>query len=165
MSEISLKTLTNIDGTTILQDNNYHLANVVNGKRVTADQPEKFLNRIYFVGACHYVGVLAPFDKTIESYLQKMLNEKNLPYRVENEGQRYAFRFQDMFYNLNNLNPAPGDIIFILLGGNLHSKNLPLFDLSDAFDPPHDYRELFCDRRHVNELGYKILRKNISTSS
>ncbi len=156
MNDVSLKTTTNLDGTTTLTDNPHPLANVVNGKRVTAAQPEKFRNRIYFFGPCHCVGILAPFDKTIESYLQQMLNENNLPYRVENEGQRYACRYQDMFYNLNNIDPAPGDIIFIWFS-NFHPNNLPFFDLSDAFDPPHDFKEIFFDQRHFNEKGYKIL--------
>ena len=156
MNDVSLKTTTNLDGTTVLADNPHPLANVVNGKRVTVDQPENFRNRIYFFGPCHCVGILAPFDKTIESYLQKMLNDNNLPYRVENEGQRYACRYQDLFYNLNSIAPAPGDIIFIWFS-NLHPKNLPFFDMSNAFDPPHDFREIFFDKRHFNELGYKIL--------
>lgn len=158
MGRLSLRTVANLDGTTNLIDNDNPLVNIKYGKRVTAYQPENFLNKIYFVGPCHYIGMFAPFDKTIESYLQKMLNEHNLPYRVENESQRFANRYQDIFYNLNRLNPKPGDIVFIWIsGGNLHSKNLPYLDLSDAFDPPHDYREIFCDRLHVNELGYKIL--------
>ncbi len=131
---------------------------VKNGKRETACQPENFLNRIYFVGSCHQFGVNAPFDKTIESYLQKMLNENNLSYRVENEGQHYFDRHQDLFYNLNELTPAPGDIIFIWVDNPL-PKNLPILDLSDAFDPPHDYKKIFCTRGHVNELGYEILAK------
>ena len=156
MTNVSLGTTTKLDGTTVLNDNPDPLANVLNGRRVTADQPETFRNRIYLFGACHQVGILAPFDKTIESYLQKMLNEHNLPYRVENEGQRYAHRYQDMFYNLNSIDAVPGDIIFIWFS-NFHPKRLPFFDMSDAFDPPHDFREIFYDKRHVNEKGYKIL--------
>lgn len=156
MTNVSLLTTTNLDGTTSLKDNHNPLANVINGRRVTANQPETFRNRIWFFGACHCVGILAPFNKTIESFLQQMLNKENLPYRVENEGQRYACRYQDLFYNLNSIDPAPGDIIFIWFS-NLHPTNLPFFDMSDAFDPPIDFHKIFYDRRHVNELGYKIL--------
>ena len=147
---------TNPDGSTTQGDNEHPLMKIQDGKRMTAYQPENFLNRIYFVGSCHDFGINAPFDKTIESHLQKLLNENNLPYRVENESQRYYYRYQDIFYNLNKLAPAPGDIIFIWLD-NMAAENLPFLDLSAAFDPPHNYKEIFCIRGHVNELGYKIL--------
>ena len=148
---------TNLDGSTTQEDTpEKSLQRIRNGKRVTANQPEHFRNRIYFVGSCHDYGVNAPYDKTIASYLQKMLNENNLPYRVENESQRYFNRYQDLFYNLNKLSPAPGDIIFVWLSG-MTLKNFPLFDLTAAFDPPNDYREILCIKWHVNELGYKIL--------
>lgn len=147
---------TNPDGSTVMEDNDHPLIRVKANKRMTAYQPEKFLNRIYFVGSCHDYGVNAPFDKTIASYLQKMLNENNLPYRVENESQRYFGRYQDIFYTINNLTPEPGDIIFVWLA-NLLSKNFPFLDVSAAFDPPHDFRKIFCIKDHVNEFGYKLL--------
>ncbi|MBR0059986.1 MAG: hypothetical protein IJP68_00755, partial [Selenomonadaceae bacterium] len=131
-----------------------------NGKRVTAYQPEHFKNRIYFFGQCIYFGVYAPFDKTIESYLQQMLNEHNLPYRVENEGQFFANRAQDLFYNLNALNPAPGDIIFVFVEHQrVNDKNIPFCDASDAFDSLADFREIYCTGWHFNEIAYKLLAK------
>ena len=147
---------TNPDGSTVQGDNAHPLMRIENGKRATAYQPDSFRNRIYFVGSCHDFGVNAPFDKTIESYLQKLLVENDLPYRVENKSQRYFNRYQDIFYNLNNIQPAPGDIVFVWLD-NMSVKNLPFFDVADAFDAPHDFREIFCVKGHVNELGYKIL--------
>ena len=146
---------TNLDGTTVMTDNDHPLAMIKNGKRLTANQPEKFQNRIYFIGPCHFAGAWDPYDKTIESYLQQLINENNLPYRVENESQRCAGRYQDMFYNLNALNPAPGDIIFIWITSSLCADNIPFVDLSDAFDPPYDYREFFWADAHFNEAGYK----------
>ena len=149
--------MTKPDGSTVMIDDaTKPLLRIQNGKRVTADQPEKFLNRIYFVGQCVYFGVYAPFDKTIESYLQKILNENNLPYRVENFSQRYWNRYQDIFYTLNKIEPAPDDLAFVWIS-NMTLKKFPLFDASDAFDPPHDFKEIFCIKGHFNELGYKIL--------
>ena len=148
--------ITNPDGSTAMGDNEHPLMMIKDNKRATAYQPEKFLNRIFFIGTCHDFGVNAPYDKTIASYLQKMLNENNLPYRVENESQRYFNRYQDMFYNLNKLTPAPGDIIFIYISG-VAVKKLPFLDVSNAFDAPHDFKEIFCAGGHVNELGYKLV--------
>ena len=148
----------NPDGTSSMLEGDYPLRRIENGKRATAFQPEHFQNRIYFFGPCHFYGVNASFDRTIESCLQKMLNEHNLPYRVENESQHFVGRFQDLFYNLNALTPEPGDIIFCYITG-LHSNNdvIPFFDISDAFDPPNDYKEIYCRKGHVNELGYKLI--------
>ena len=150
---------TNHDGSTVMKNTDENsLLRIRNGKRVTAYQPARFRNRIYFFGNCVYFGIYAPFDKTIESHLQKMLNENNLPYRVENESQFVYGRTQDTFYNLNKLEPAPGDIIFVFVERQRATDNrIPFFDVSDAFDPPHDYRNFFCVKRHYNELGYKIL--------
>ena len=148
----------NFDGTTSLVDDNHPLKRIKDGKRETAYQPAHYRNKIYFFGPCYHFGRNAPFDKTIESYLQKMLNENDLPYCVENYGQAFTNRWQDMFYNLNALKFAPGDIIFFYTL-DIRSNNdiVPFFDISDAFDPPHDYKEIFCTRAHVNELGYKLV--------
>ena len=151
------KIKTNLDGTTVMEDTAENsLRRIRNGKRVTAYQPETYRNKIYFIGACHHYGINAPYDKTIASCLQKMLNDNRLPYRVENESQRYHGRYYDMFYNLNMLKPAPDDIIFVWIE-NLITNRLPFFDFSNAFDPPHNYKEFFVDNGHVNELGYKVL--------
>ncbi len=159
--DIGGRITTNLDGTTNMADNDHPLVQIKDNKRLTANQPENFQNRIHFIGPCHFVGVCTPYDKTIESYLQQMLNEHNLPYRVENESQRCAGRYQDMFYNLNALNPAPGDIIFLWITRNLHGFNIPYMDLSDAFDPPYDYKEFFWTDRHFNELGFKRIAERL----
>jgi len=64
-----------------------------------------------------------------------------------------------MFYTLNTLDPAPGDIIFFWITRNLHPDNLPFLDLSDAFDPPHDYKKCFWTEGHFNEYGYELIAK------
>lgn len=154
------RTRGNIDGTTeIIEDDTNPFLGVRNGKRMTAYQPENFQNKIHFFGTCHQYGMFAPCDKTIESYLQKMLNEANLPWRVENESQLFWGSYQNVFYNLNKFNLSPGDIIFIFIENLRSIKDvIPFCDVSDAFDPPNDYREVFCEfDGHVNELGYKLL--------
>lgn len=159
-ASLPLRIRENIDGTTeIIEDDTNPFLGVRNGKRMTAYQPENFQNKIYFFGTCYQYGNLAPFDKTLESYLQKMLNEANLPWRVENEGQLLWNRYQDVFYNLNALNPSPGDVIFVFIANLRSIKDvIPFCDVNDVFDPPNDYREVFCESGgHVNELGYKLL--------
>ena len=108
------------------------------------------------MGTCTYFGIGTPYDKTLESYLQKMIAENNLPYRIENEGQFFAGRYQDIFYNLNNLPVVDGDIIFICLQA-LKTNSIPFLDVCSIFDRPHNYGEVFTDFDHLNEVGYKIL--------
>ena len=83
---------TNPDGSTSLENSASSLIGVSNGQRKTAYQPTNFENTIYFMGTCTYFGIGTPYDKTLESYLQKMIAENNLPYRIENEGQFFAGR-------------------------------------------------------------------------
>lgn len=147
----------NLDGSTILESTTESdLVKIHNGKRMTAYQPEIFKNRIFFIGTCPYFGIGAPFDKTIESHLQKLLNENNLPYRVENESQFFNGRQQDIFYNLSNLQVNEGDIIFLCLQ-TLLPLNVPSIDLRDMFKRPHNYGEVFTDvSHHLNEVGYRV---------
>ena len=148
---------TNPDGSTSMEDDSNPLVRVKNNQRLTAYQPEKFVNKIHFVGTCHQYGVNAPFDKTIESYLQKMLNDKNLPYRVENESQRYYSRYQNFFFNLVKLDPKPNDIIFVVVNDILPiTQGIPFIDVSKAFDG-YDPKNLWVLKGHANEKGYKIL--------
>ena len=147
----------NLDGTTVLVDDDTKpLQGIKNGKRMTAYQPAHYQNTIYFYCGCHYYGIHAPFDKTIESYLQNMLNKAGLLYRVENESQYFFFRTQDTLYNLNNLKPAPGDIVFVD-DQHVASNRIPFADVDDVLDLPQDYQEFCCTKWHFNEIAYKLV--------
>ncbi len=146
----------NPDGSTILEDSDNPLVQVINGRRRVANQPDTFKNRIYFMGGCSHFGVGAPFDKTIPSYLQAMLNKNHLQYRVENVSQFFTYRYQDILYNLETLQFSAGDIVFVFFDNHM-SKIIPSFDVSRTFIRPHNYGEVFVDTAHVNELGYKAL--------
>ena len=147
---------TNVDGSTSLQDDGNKYLAIRDGKRLTANQPETFDNRIYFVGNCIYFGWGVPFDKTLTSCLQRLLNENHLPWRVENESQFFGGRAQDVFYNLKNLPLRAGDIVFVC-AHSLKLKNFPFVDVEDVFNRPHDFGEIFFDPNHLNELGHKAL--------
>ncbi|MBR4384382.1 MAG: hypothetical protein IKP64_12605, partial [Selenomonadaceae bacterium] len=147
---------TNRDGTTTLQgDGNKYLA-IRDGKRLTANQPENFTNRIYFLGNCVYFGWGVPFDKTLTRRLQALLNENNLPYRVENESQFFAGHNQDIYYNLHNLPVQAGDVVFVCTH-SLNLKDIPFIDVENFFRRPHEFGEVFFEPNHINELGHKAL--------
>ncbi|MBR6012392.1 MAG: hypothetical protein IK062_01245 [Selenomonadaceae bacterium] len=65
------RSVINSDGSVSLEVNDNEFVNIENGRRVVAYQPEKYKNKIYFIGASHHLGMGTPYDKTIESYLQK----------------------------------------------------------------------------------------------
>ncbi|MBR6014309.1 MAG: hypothetical protein IK062_11115 [Selenomonadaceae bacterium] len=151
---------TNSDGSTTLIDNDNPLIHVENGQRFVPNQPKIFKNKIYFLGGCSHLGVGAPYDKTIPSYIQKLINEKNLPYRVENISQFFTYRYQDIFYNLQKLQLKDGDMVFVFFD-NMTSDKIPKFDLSGIFERPHNYGEVYVNTSHVNELGYKAMAEQM----
>ena len=146
----------NIDGSTSYEIIDNPFITIRNGKRITLYQPDKFKNRIYFVGNCPYFGYGVPDDKTLESLLQKFLNDNGYSYRVENESQSICGRYQDIFYNLKNLSFLPGDIVFFC-SDRIISNKLPFFNLNSYIARPHNYGEIFADEAHINELGHKAL--------
>ena len=150
----------NVDGSVSMEDDKF-LA-IKKGRRIVKNQPEKFKNKIYFFGGCVAYGFGVPFDKTVESHLQRLLNEKNLPYRVENEATFNVNKVQDTFYNLNKseIKFHSGDIIFFEKIF-LQSDAIPFLDCSRFFDRPHKYGEVFPDPVHINELGHKALANYI----
>lgn len=60
--------------------------NVRDGKRVTVDQPEEYTRTIYFFGACLIIGAYVSDEYTIESRLQKRINQAGHKVRVVNCG-------------------------------------------------------------------------------
>ena len=149
----------NRDGTTTLRDDGNKYLAIRDGKRLTANQPETFANRIYILGNCIYFGWGVPFDKTLTSRLQALLNENRLPWRVENESQFFNGRNQDIFYNLNNLPVRAGDIVFVCMH-SITLKDFPFIDVEDFFERPHDFGEVFFEQNHINELGHRALAES-----
>ncbi|MBR6911006.1 MAG: hypothetical protein IKN41_04025 [Candidatus Methanomethylophilaceae archaeon] len=149
----------NNDGTTVFKEDYGGLLQISNGKRLTSDQPKEYDNTIYCMGTCVFVGLGAPWDKTFESYLQRIFNSINKKIKVENASQYYAGRYQDIFYNLYSLNTKPGDMILICLQ-DLQPPGFPFFDVYNYLDRRLEYGEIFLDRFHINENGYRLLAES-----
>lgn len=58
--------------------------NARDGRRRTCFQPIEYIGTIYLMGVCLFVGRHVEDQYTVSSYLQKLLRQKGLPYRVEN---------------------------------------------------------------------------------
>lgn len=78
--------ISNDAGISKLSDVESTYYNVTNGERFTPWQPQSYEQTIYFFGPCLIVGAYVEDKYTIESFLQKKLNEKNYSIRVVNYG-------------------------------------------------------------------------------
>ena len=146
----------NLDGSNSLPERPKELLGIHNGQRITEYQPKNYKNKIYFFGNCVYFGYGVPYNKTVASYLQKLLNDKGASYKVENHSQAITGRYQELCYNLDNLSVKKGDIIFFATQF-LIPVNIPLIDPTSLFVRPHNYGEVFADTNHINEIGHKAL--------
>lgn len=69
-----------------LKDYKSKYCNVIDGERVTINQPQQFKKSIYFYGPCYVYGHLVEDKNTIESFLQKHICENDKEIRVVNCG-------------------------------------------------------------------------------
>ncbi len=115
--------------------------NVQNGRRITCYQPKDYIGTIYFLGPCIMFGAYAEDQYTIESYLQKMLMEKGVPYRVENYASqlRLDSELEDRLMEIKYL--SPNDIIIYLSqeGEVNGARNYPLWKIYESQHVPIDW--------------------------
>ena len=113
--------------------------NVVNGERVTKDQPEDAPHTIYFFGPCVMIGAYVEDQHTIESFLQKRLNEAGYNYKVVNCGC-YETRYQEMIH-ITSTPMKPGDIVVMHLDNHVYpdTTTIDLTSVLDKHDVPNDW--------------------------
>ena len=101
------------DGVACLEDVHSKYYNVINGERITVGQPENYENTVYFFGPCFIVGWMAEDSHTIESTVQRRINELGIPIRVVNHGcWTDAF---DEIKKIDSVHYKRGDIIVVFL--------------------------------------------------
>lgn len=113
--------------------------------RYTTDVPHMYQNTIYFFGVCTALGVFTKDEDTIESLLQKKINESKQPYRVVNLGNTCPISIEKM---IKSINLEKGDIIItILLSATDKTRaTIPVIDLTKAFSNDGENHEtLFLD--------------------
>ncbi len=140
--------------------------NVVNGCRVTTDVPEVFENTIYFFGNSVCFGLGADDCNTIESHLQRMINQyygNNTCYSVLNCANGGGINVEQMWNSFAYHMPQDGDIV--IFAANCFSAGHFLEDTYgtefiwvnglDALKRPHAMGEIYWDNFHVNAKGYE----------
>lgn len=155
------KSYINVDGTLKFEDTTGNKVNILNGIRITTDQPSNPKRAIFIVGTCTIFCVGADDSHTLESYLQRRLNNEvaDKGFIVFNYGfflGSFWDNRRDKLINILNSIPAKdGDIIFLRYDAKL--QNIPMLFISDKAERPHNHGELFYSKNHYTSNGYSII--------
>jgi [citrate (pro-3S)-lyase] ligase len=156
----------------VLLDFSSEHQHIVNGRRITIGQPNKFQNTIFTHGACTWRGTGVEDKETIASFLQENIN-KCYPneYRVVNSAIGRGSTIFDDFEVIKEQSYKPGDIVilgshglaFKYINKNFFKKiGIEYLETSSYFNRPHNYGEWFNDSTlHTNRRGNKVLANKI----
>lgn len=172
--------LNNISPGTIIQngvcrlaDSNNDFCKTINGKRVTTDKIKNYAFDINFLGPCMIYGVLVDDKHTIPSYLQRIINDNNKDYSVNNYGLR-AMEFFEQVRIADSISLKQNDkyIFIVSKSENEKLRNmgfyktislLPVFNDNDL----HDYfidSPAHCNNKANEKIAnyiYKMIKKEL----
>lgn len=105
--------------------------NVINGQRYTYGQPENYDRTIWFVGACYMYGACVEDKNTIESFLQRQINEAGYKAKVVNcSSPAYNRKYEDlMLARILTLPLRKGDVIICGYGDFTDVDQINLIDV------------------------------------
>lgn len=103
---------------TRMKDTKSRYLNIVNGERITIGQPAEADRTIWCFGPCFIIGGYVEDKYTIESILQKKINEDGYSCKVVNCGC-YETHYQEMIHIMSTP-MKPGDIVI------MHVVNRPI---------------------------------------
>ena len=140
--------------------------NVVGGMRVTVNQPTDYENTIYVFGPCTARGALVEDKNTIASILQKMVNEKGLPYIVLNCGVGGGTDLENTYRYIVSLPIKPGDCVILVEEGQFLDETTidgtSILKLADGFNKEQLKQEWFLDRpAHCNADANIVISNQI----
>jgi len=148
-------------------DRRGELVNVVDGYRVTTDQPAQFDNTIYFFGSSMIYSPFTSDNTTSSSFLQRLVNSNcDKRYRVVNCGGWTSMTQSNMIKNMMTCHEyKDGDKIVVMPEGNLPKKkelDFTLIDLENIYMRPHEYGELWIGiQSNVNDTGQRLIAEGI----
>ena len=145
---------------------------IINGHRLTLNQPVKFKNVIYTHGACTWRGTGVEDGETIASYLQSSINEHyENSYKVVNSAIGRGSTIKDDIVSIKEQDYKEGDIIILgPFGFDVSGLDkafwgrmgIGFLETSSVFDRPHSYGEWFNDSTlHTNKRGNIVLADRI----
>ncbi len=147
-----------IDGARHYEDYRGKHFNIVNGHRITVDQPQTSKRTIYVMGPCYIMGVGVRDEGTYSSQLQMLLNKyaADKGFLVENYGLCLdGLDAEDEMIKLFNTFPLKSGDIVIGLGGKYRARN------NELITNPYKYGELFFDVTHLTEAAHKMIAEGV----
>lgn len=153
------------------QDCSSRLVNVIDGKRVVTEQPDKAEHSIHVFGRCGVFGYAVEDADTMPSNLQKVLNQNGYGnYKVINHGLWGADNHiiaYNMMYDARSI--KTGDIVILYMR---HYNNpelkvfmecgLQYFDCTEEYHKFPESRNSFYDKPgHMTAKGYKVVARII----
>lgn len=151
-----------VNGMRRLKDIKGKYVNIVGGHRITSYQPRLHKHTIFVVGDCQIYGVGSDDSRTIQSYMQKILNQRfpELGYVVQN----YGFFLSGLENSLDeipiiikNLPAVPGDIIIVKSDAAIDISHISMPDVENQ---PRDY-ELYFDNFHYTPDGNCLIAEKL----
>ncbi len=136
-----------------LKDESGPYFTIRSGKRVTVDAPAEAKTRIHFFGPCIAIGPYVEDRYTLESRMQKLLNEKNISAEVVNHGT-----WEDLVTELIHIvsTPVYPEEIVVLYFDNRHPEGYPAINLMNLLEEYHVPKEYLLDSPlHCNHIVYQ----------
>jgi cytidyltransferase-like protein len=147
------------NGIIYLKDVKSSRCNVINGERMTVGQPLEYERTIYFYGPCLITGWYVEDSKTLESYLQAIVNEKEYRVRCVNYGS-----FQDelsLLLKICSTEYKKGDIV-VIYDKNKAFDSILNIDLADSLERENVPAKWVVDApQHCNHKVNEIYAKEI----
>lgn len=143
-----------------IEDVQSDVINISNGDRITTGNPEQYEKTVYLFGPCVFFGIGASDDKTIASIIQRKFNHSGKSIRVINKGRCISGRFPQIVQNIKLTDFDEGDIV--CLYGNFTNKDAQYnIDVTNLFNRPHNYGNVFIDPSHLSMRGMEIVAEKI----
>lgn len=152
-----------MNGKKTVADYTSKYVNIVNGRRITIGQPEKFHNKINIYGPCTVRGTGVEDGQTIASFLQDKINNKYPDsYCVVNQGIGCGSNIADDIARIRTTVFQKGDVVILCHHINesflrfCKKNNIIYIETTSEFKRPHKYGEWFTDTAlHTNKNGNK----------
>lgn len=165
------------DGVKVFEQNGCHYlsdftsqyVNIMNGHRLTPNQPDTFIDSVYIFGSCTARGTGVEDAMTIESFMQELcICQFANKYRVENCGVGCGYYLEDDFRHIEETQIGSGDVVVILEPFKaweilaIKKAEATYFDLSKDFNENPVDEEWFLDYTgHTLPAGNKHMAKFI----
>ncbi len=142
--------------------------NIINGERVTVGQPAEADHTIWFFGPCIIIGSFVEDQYTIESILQKKINEAGYSCKVVNCGC-HETPYQEMI-RITSTPIKPGDIVVLCVDNRpiTGTESVDMTEILDKNNAPVEWlldNPAHCNHKvnklYANELYERMEREGV----